>query len=227
MKKKIIFITVLSACLAIMTSSQAQECNPACPDTFRVHHVAGTISPETVIINYPLVETDLGGMNLCWLGRNLGATVDAVSATDGSAEAAGWYWQFNRKQGYAHDGTDRTPNTDWITNIDETADWQPANDPCTLLLGADWRLPTQTEWGNATGAWGNFNDAYNSVLKLHAAGLLNPSGPLSGRGTSGYYWSSSQGGSTHGRSLFLTSSTANVGSGVKAFGLSFRCLRGL
>ena len=228
MKKKIIFITVLSACLAIITSSQAQECNPACPDTFRVHHVAGTISPETVIINYPLVETDLSGTNQCWLGRNLGAAVDAASATDNSAAAAGWYWQFNRKQGYAHDGTSRTPNTVWITSIDENTDWEPANDPCSLLLGPDWRLPTDTEWTNAntTGGWTNVTDAYNSVLKLHATGLLlSTSGALSSRGTHGLWWSSSRLSSTNGRTLSLGSSNTSVTSYLKAIGFAARCLR--
>lgn len=229
MKKKIIFITVLSACLAITATSRAQECTPACPDTFRVHHVAGTVSAETVTINYPLVETDLSGTNQCWLGRNLGATIDAASVTDNSAAAAGWYWQFNRKQGYAHDGSSRTPNTVWITSIDENTDWEPANDPCNLFFGSNWRLPTATEWTNvdATGAWGNYNDAYNSVLKLHAAGLLTLSGSLNLRGTRGYWWSHSQESTTAGRNMVMLSSTANVNTNSKVSAFSVRCLRGL
>ena len=228
MKKKIIFITVLSACLAIMANSRAQDCTPACPDTLRFHHVAGTISAETVTINYPLVETNLGGTNQCWLGRNLGATVDAASATDNSAAAAGWYWQFNRKQGYAHDGTSRTPNTDWITSIDENANWQSDNDPCSLFFGVNWRLPTSTEWTSAisNGSWGNYADAYNSVLKLHAAGVLNSSGTLSFRGSNGYWWSSFQSGSTNGFYLFVSSASAGVYPTTKTAGVSVRCLRG-
>ena len=229
MKKKIILITVLSAWMAIITNSQAQECNPACPDTFRVHHVAGTISPETVTINYPLVETDLSGMNRCWLGRNLGAEADATSATDNSAVAAGWYWQFNRKQGYAHDGTSRTPNTAWITSIDENTDWEPANDPCSLLLGPDWRLPTNTEWtdADATGGWENYNDTYNSMLKLHVAGFFDSSGTLNNRGVTGYYWSSSQLNFTSGHSLLLLSNNAFMANHFKAYSKSVRCLREL
>ena len=228
MKKKIIFITVLSAWMAIITNSQAQECNPACPDTFRVHHVAGTISPETVTINYPLVETNLSGTNRCWLGRNLGATVDAASANDGRAAAAGWYWQFNRKQGYAHDGTNRTPNTAWITSINENTDWEPANDPCILLLGAGWRLPTSTEWTSAVanGSWGNLTDVYNSVLKLHAAGRIGAEA-LGFRGTHGWYWSSSQNSSAFGHYLFFDISSANVVVATKQTGLPVRCLRNL
>ncbi len=68
----------------------------------------------------------------------------------------------------------------WISSISENSDWLPANDPCTLLLGSGWRLPTLIEWetADATGGWDNYNETFASVLKLHAAGYLDGSDGL-------------------------------------------------
>ena len=70
-----------------------------------------------------------------------GADHQATAVDDATEASAGWYWQFNRKQGYKHTGTTVIPawNT---TSIDEDSDWIPANDPCAIELGAGWRIPT-------------------------------------------------------------------------------------
>ncbi|MBN1339740.1 MAG: hypothetical protein JXA03_10480, partial [Bacteroidales bacterium] len=199
-----------------------------CPPTLTVTHTAGAVAPVNKTVSYGTVMTNLTGSDKCWITKNLGADQQATSATDATEASAGWYWQFNKKQGYKHDGTTRTPNTTWISSINEYSDWQTANDPCAILLGAGWRLPTVTEWSNAVqnGGWSNYNHAYASVLKLHAAGYLYYSdGSLNGRGTYGHDWSSTQDSSTNGWRLAFNSSNCSVSNYYKTYGFSGRCLR--
>jgi hypothetical protein len=203
-------------------------CKPftICGDNLTVTHTAGDVAPVTKTVTYGTVLTDLTGSDKCWITQNLGADHQATSATDNTEASAGWYWQFGRRQGYKHDGTIRTPNTTW-TSIDYYSDWTADSDPCALLLGTGWRIPTKTEWENAdaNGGWDNYSDTYSSVLKLHAAGYLNYSnGSLYGRGSSGYYWSSTQYNSTYGRCLIF-GSFSNMNYFRKWNGYSLRCLR--
>jgi hypothetical protein len=198
-----------------------------CGNSFTINHVAGSVAPVDKTVTYGTVETDLTGSNKCWITQNLGAYHQATTATDATEASAGWYWQFNRKQGYKHDGTTRTPNTTWITSISENTDWLPANDPCTLLLGSGWRLPTHTEWetADATGGWDNYNETFASVLKLHAAGGLTTSdGSLVHRGLNGNYWSSSQFNSDGGCRMNFDSGNSFMNYYFKAIGFSVRCL---
>ncbi|MDY0388460.1 MAG: hypothetical protein RBT65_15325 [Methanolobus sp.] len=198
-----------------------------CGGTLAINHFIGVVCPETKSVNYGTVSSTLGGTGAkCWITQNLGADNQASSATDATDASAGWYWQFNRKQGYKVG-----PTPTWtITSISETSDWTAAQDPCAIELGAGWRIPTKTEWENADGAsggnWGNYTDAYNSVLKLHAAGYLGGgNGSLYGRGTDGYYRSSTQNLATNGWNLSFDSSSSNVGIYDNAAGFSVRCLR--
>ena len=205
------------------TTSSGIQCND-----FTLTHTAGSVAPVSKTVNYNVALTDLSGETKCWITQNLGADFQATTVNDNSEAAAGWYWQFNRKQGYKHDGTTRTPSTTWISSINENSDWLPANDPCALLLGSGWRLPTNTEWTNAdeTGGWDNYNETFASVLKLHAAGhLYNGGGSLYNRGSSGDYWSSSQDVSDRGRYLSFGSGYSLMDDGYKAGGGSARCLR--
>lgn len=197
-----------------------------CGDTLTLIHVAGDIAPVDKTVNYGTVQTNLTGLEKCWITQNLGSDHQASSATDATEASAGWYWQFNRKQGYRHDGTTRTPNTPWIGSISEGSDWQVVNDPCALLLGSGWRLPTQSEWSNAraNGGWANRNDIYASVLKMHAAGRIYNS--LSGRGTYGYYWSSNQmENGAYAYFLYFSGATLSGQNNSKSYGFSGRCLR--
>ena len=147
---------------------------------------------------------------------------------DASEASAGWYWQFNRKQGYKHDGTIRTPNSTWITSISENSDWAAANDPCSLQLGSVWRLPTYSEWTNVAN-WTDWDGAWNSGLKLHGAGYVSYSnGSLYNRGWGGYQWSSTQFGTTGGIASWcfqFWSGYLNFNAKPKADGNSVRCLR--
>jgi hypothetical protein len=191
-------------------------------------HVAGAVAPVTKAVTYGTVNNIPGEPSKCWIASNLGADQQATAVNDATEESAGWYWQFNRQQGYKSTGSDRIPNTTWISSISEDSHWLTANDPCALLLGSGWRLPTSTEWTNvdASGGWTNWNGPWNSALKMHAAGYLQDiSGGRASRGSLGYYWSSTQHDNSRGGLLYFSSGNCNVNNNDKAYGYSARCLR--
>jgi len=198
-----------------------------CGNTLLVNHVAGNVAPVSKSVSYGTATGIAGEPAKCWITRNLGADQVAAAVTDASEPSAGWYWQFNRKQGYKNDGVTVTPA--WtLTSISENNNWLGSEDPCALLLGAGWRIPTSTEWNNidAVGGWSNYNGPYGSALKIHAAGYLNSfNGSMVSRGSDGQYWSSDQAGNTTGSAFFTGINYCNVGSGDKALGFSVRCLQ--
>ncbi len=191
------------------------------------HISAGGVAPVDKTVTYGTVTNVPGETSKCWITQNLGATQQATTVSDATELSAGWYWQFNRKQGYMHDGINRTPNTVWNSAISESSDWTIASDPCAIELGAGWRIPTNTEWTNVdgSGGWINWNGPYASLLKMHAAGYLNISGTLDNRGVYGTYWSSTQSGATTGLDLYFVSSASNMTNGGKSYGFSLRCIR--
>lgn len=217
--------------------------NTACGSTLTINHTTDKgVAPVDKTVTYGTVSSNLSGATKCWITRNLGATNQASTTVsyngvnDPTDESAGWYWHFNRKQGYEVVGTTRTPNT-WVTSISENSDWILANDPCAIELGTGWRIPSGTEWENANsnGAWKDRTNPYNSELKLHAAGYLSTSnGSLKIRGEYGYYWSSTKHSNSEGKYLVFNSSTidangkiinSNVGFNSNQFGASLRCIR--
>jgi len=197
----------------------------SCGSTLTINHTNGTVAPETKTVNYGTVTTSLSGASKCWITQNLGADNQAGGAGDNTNAAAGWYWKFNRMQGYKVG-----PTPAWVfAGINENSNWLAANDPCTTELGTGWRIPTYTELFNAdaNGPWANYTDAYNSVLKFHAAGFLNnTNGVLTSRGTNGYYWSSTQFNNGNGWCLafFSTGSDMSSANG-KNYGFSLRCIK--
>jgi hypothetical protein len=198
----------------------------ACGTSITVSHVAGAVAPVAKTVTYGTVKNIPGEIAKCWITSNLGADHQATAVTDATEASAGWYWQFNLKQGFKHDGTTRTPNTTWISSITESTDWTLPNDPCALELGTGWRIPTMTEWTNvdAGGNWTSYNGPWNSLLKIHAAGYLSD-GSLSYRGGYGSYWSSTQNSTTNGWFLFISSNASALYGNSKAFGFSVRCVR--
>ncbi len=209
---------------------QTTMCSP-CGTSITVSHVAGAVSPVTKTVTYGTVTNIPGEPAKCWITSNLGADHQATAVDDATEASAGWYWQFNRKQGYKHDGTTRTPNTTWIHLICETSDWIAANDPCALELeaGAGWRLPTYSEWNNVNSGWTNWNGPWNSTLKMHAAGLLYfHNGSLDDIGNGGHYWSSTQGQLCYSWGLYFYSDNAGMeyyNYGDKAGGFALRCIK--
>lgn len=200
-----------------------------CGDPLEVIHVAGTIAPVNKNVSYGTVTGIPGEPGKCWITGNLGSDRQARAHNDTTEASRGWYWQFNRKQGYQYKGAVRTPNTTWIATINENTGWLQNNDPCAGELGGYWRLPTETEWKNvdAAGGWATLNGAWGSDLKLHAAGRLNPNnGVLDYTGTDGCYWSNATGNSSQGWLLRLRSDNSYVDSTFgKNYGCSVRCVR--
>ena len=199
-----------------------------CGSSFTVSHVAGTVAPVSKTVTYGTVTNIPGETSKCWITRNLGATQQPNTVSDNTEAAAGWYWQFNKQQGYKHDGSTRTPNTTWITAISENSDWAANNDPCSLLLGSAWRIPTLAEWTNVntTGNWTNMYGPWNSNLQMHNAGYLGSlDGSLYQRSMFGYYWSSTQYDATNCRSLQFNSNNCGVAIPSKAQGITARCVR--
>ena len=199
-------------------------CNP-----FTITHKAGVDGAAVdKTVTYKVVNSSVTGANKCWITQNLGALNEAATLNDATEAASGWYWQFNRLQGYKHDGTTRTPNAAWITSISETSDWLPENDPCSRLLGWGWRVPTSTEWNKAIAApqnWTGIPTAYQSPLKLHYAGYLNNAdGVLAARGTDSDIWSGTSGDLTAGFYMYNAYTLLNRAN-TKTYGLSIRCLR--
>ncbi|MFZ4523780.1 MAG: hypothetical protein ACOYNC_18905, partial [Bacteroidales bacterium] len=175
---------------------------------------------------YGTVTNIPGETSKCWITSNLGADHQATAVSDATEASAGWYWQFSIKQGYKHDGITRTPNTTWITTINENLVWQTANDPCALELGTGWRIPTSTEWTNVDAGWTNWNGPYGSALKLHAAGYLpNSDGSLSSRGSDGDFWSGMQNITATGWYLYFNVGNSYMVDINKAYGFSIRCLK--
>jgi hypothetical protein len=199
-----------------------------CGQTLTISHIAGEVAPVSKMTTYGTVTNIPGEVGKCWITSNLGASQQATSVSDQSEPSAGWYWQFNRKQGFMHDGSARIPNTNWISIISEFSDWEVTNDPCTLELGTGWRIPTWTEWANVdeSGGWTEWNGPWGSNLHMHAAGFLWPTdGFLLSRGSYAHYWSTTQNDLTTAYTIYFTINFCLTGSTTKAFGFSLRCLK--
>jgi hypothetical protein len=210
-----------------MTLSTSSCYNSPCGQPMTVNHIAGEVAPVSKTVVYSTVSDIPGEPQLCWITQNLGSDRQALTVNDATEESAGWYWQFNRKQGYKHDGTTRTPNVPWITVIEEISDWQQVNDPCNHELGSEWRIPTYSEWINVDNQseWDNYNDPWNSDLKIHWAGNLGSDGDLYPPGESfGCYWSSNENSTTTGWML-LIGGNVNLYSGGKIYASTLRCLK--
>jgi hypothetical protein len=192
------------------------------------HTTTGLVAPVNKTVTYGTVTNIPGEPSKCWITSNLGADRQATAVNDATEASAGWYWQFNRKQGFKHDGTNRTPSTWNATNDNLSATWEASKDPCTIELGSAWRIPTYTEWTNldAGGSWTNWNGPWNSLLKMHASGWLHsPDGGLLNRGAGGTYWSSIQTSATNGDYLNFGSGNCEVTTNVKSYGFTTRCIK--
>ncbi|MCX6269054.1 MAG: hypothetical protein NTW16_17160 [Bacteroidetes bacterium] len=188
------------------------------------HQMTGGVAPVGKSVTYGIVSNIPGETSKCWISSNLGADHQADSVDDVAEESAGWYWQFNRKQGYDATFGPQFPAGAAYNN--ENSDWMAANDPCTLELGSTWRMPTHTEWENvnASGSWTSWNGPWTSALKLHTAGYRNFIGVYD-RGSKGYYWSSIQSNPSAGWELDFGSASSVLMTETKTNCFSIRCLR--
>lgn len=219
--KKIFF--TLSLVLGVVLVLVAQDCATSkCPAQITVHHVAGPISPATVSITYGV--KNVTSPKLCWITQNLGATAKATAYTDTNKQTKGWFWQFNRKQGFSAVDFVKPPTT-WITSIpNEDSDWLTENDPCSLLLGGAWRLPTYTEWVNTK----NSNSisaatvAY-TFLSLSVVGSIAQTGDII-PATASYYCSSTQFSVTNSWNFIVASAVVALSNYAKETGNPVRCV---
>ncbi len=200
---------------------------PCGDSVITVHHIAGAVAPVSKTVTYGTVSDIAGEPLKCWITQNLGADHKAFSVNDDTEASAGWYWQFNRKQGFKHDGTTRTPNTDWISDISENSDWMNHNDPCFLEIGNNWRLPTFTELYNVdnAGGWEDWNGPWNSPLKIHMAGyLFEDSGVLMQRGETGSVTCSTQDSEQYHWYLYIQNDVSQMKSYYKGYAQTIRCI---
>jgi uncharacterized protein (TIGR02145 family) len=193
-----------------------------------VHTTVKGVAPLNKTVTYGTVKSSLSGSEKCWITQNLGSTNQATSETDATENAAGWYWQFNKKKGYKNSGTTSTPTLPSSNSNTEMLNWAATNDPCTIELGTGWRIPTVSEWT----AVNNTNQrglAYSGALKMHAAGYLSTgtNSALMNRGSMFFYWSSTNSDLSNAKGLVIyTTQTYNqISNNDKDAGLSVRCIR--
>ncbi len=213
------------------------KCTYPVKDTILPLFICGT---STVIFNgleYNTVEFS----NKCWLDRNLGATQVATAYND--ALSFGDLFQWGRLIDGHQFRNSATTNTlsfsdipghaDFITVDDDPYDWRsPQNDnlwqeplivnnPCP----DGWKIPSLTEWQDATTGWNNRADAFNSLLKLPASGWRSESsGNISNDGSWGNYWTTTVN-STGARGIYFDSFNFNSNTYARASGRSVRCLK--
>jgi uncharacterized protein (TIGR02145 family) len=200
-----------------------------CGNTLTIAHTTSNgVAPENKTVSYGTVSSSLSGSQKCWITQNLGSSNQAISETDATEAAAGWYWQFNKKKGYKNNGTVTSPSFPTINTNTETVNWEVIKDPCTLELGVGWRVPTVTEWTTVNNA--NLRaQAYAGPLKMHAAGYISigSATALTNRGSQFFYWSSTSADATYAKGLVIyTTQTYNqISNNDKDAGLSVRCIR--
>ncbi|WP_440999803.1 InlB B-repeat-containing protein [Fodinibius sp. SL11] len=204
------------------------------------HGYVEGVTPNTEEIfserTYPTIRADwegVGGDKL-WTKWNLGAIAAPENATDQDPEKRGWVFQFNRLQGYHYDGdieeSNRIPQKNLESSIDEDVEWEISNDPCRQLLGGSWRLPTLEEWDAYYNAYktGTFNpdiyqdDAFKSPLQIHSP--FRDRGRWGTHDNIGAYWSATQFGDRNGRFLKVPS-TGDIDYTRKSNLILVRCIK--
>jgi hypothetical protein len=221
-----VYVSTLQQWKELLYGSGSLIPQVTCGLSFTINHYAGYVAPVNKTVTYGTVTNITGETGKCWITSNLGADHQAASVDDSTEASAGWYWQFNRKQGYKHNGIYTTPY--WAgTNISENSDWISVNDPCSILLGAAWRIPTYTEWNNvdSLGGWNNWYGPWFS-LKLHAAGCVYYNSLLY-RGSQGRYWGSTQTINIYAYFLYIDTNGSYMAIDDKGNALPLRCLREL
>jgi uncharacterized protein (TIGR02145 family) len=168
-----------------------------------------------------------------WLDRNLGAKRVCQSYND--EQCYGDYYQWGR----AADGHEKSGSSSFIKAPDFPYDWKP-NDSSGSQRQAFWnrtdglgicprgfRVPTIDELEAETLSQGvkTHKDAFNNFLKLPSAGFQGcVVGDMYNQVSHGFVWSSSPGG-TGAQFLQFYSDDAEAKYGVRANGLSVRCLK--
>ena len=218
--------TVCGHSAAVSMSKSTSTCPFACGTPITINHVWGSVAPVNKTVTYGTVTNIPGETTKCWITSNLGADHQATAVDDATEPSAGWYWQFNRAQGYKADGSNITPTWPY-SSINENSNWLSANDPCRAILGQGWRIPTNTEWSNVktAGNWTDYDGPWNSSLKIHAAGRIQSAfGDLMQRGQTIFEWSSVMSSNQQGFDLTFGNVGGYVNTEDKTTGMSVRCI---
>ena len=201
---------------------------------------------ETSRVICGVSSVDFGGITYhtvmyngrCWLDRNLGATQVATAAND--SLGFGYYYQWGRLgDGHQHPANDTTSaiavtsvpgHSLFILSPSTPYDWQDpqnvnlwnpgdyTNNPCPN----GWKVPELAEWKEAFAGWNNSSDAYNSALKLPAAGYRSHTDGSIIPNTGGY-WSASLNGKGSEIVYFDNTAIGNLNK-YRARGFSVRCI---
>jgi len=172
----------------------------------------------------------------------------ATSASD--VNSYGYYYQWGRPtDGHQIENSGTTAvnadsdipgHANFITEDTSPYDWRVPQSPneATLWAGAGggsnnpcpagWHVPTSAEWVTVAGYFSPQTSvgAFNSTLKLPLAGYRDrASASLSHRGSSGYYWSGSPGGTDAAALNFNSSAVDPAGTNHRAYGFSVRCVK--
>ena len=130
--------------------------------------------------------------------------------------------------------------TGWNTVLAANGSWaaiKTANDPCP----SGWRVPTITEWTGVTNTSlnarifvGTFTGSatnYSSGIRIGTSLFLptpgyrhNGNGALTSRGSDGYYWSSTESGSTNAQFMRLISAGTQISAESRAYAFALRCI---
>ena len=199
-----------------------------------------------------VVDTVTSPTGKVWMNRNLGANRVAQSSDD-SLSYGDWYQWGRFADGHQCRNSEATvmlaststayadqpwvgkfiataPQDDWLSTPDSTL-WEGVegvNNPCPT----GFRIPTRTEWLAEIAIWldsGNKNitGAYNSPLKLPAAGLRLASFGFQtqGVGSRGTYWASTVSEGSKAVTLNFDSYGAQTADNPRNFGFSVRCIK--
>ncbi len=139
------YVWAYSSCGASTPQMITDRTQVPCGQNMTISHVSGEVAPVSKNTTYGTVGLIPGTLSKCWITSNLGSDHQATAVNDTTEASAGWYWQFNRKQGYKREGNTLTPAWPLAYNYENT-DWQAANDPCSIELGTCWRIPLAYEW---------------------------------------------------------------------------------
>jgi uncharacterized protein (TIGR02145 family) len=174
---------------------------------------------------------------------NLGAANTSADPFTPTWEINGGYWQWGRKDEAAAGPTATDPKevavSGWNTSVAANGSWadgsKTANDPCP----EGYRVPTKAQWdgviahntativGTFTPSSTNYGagEKFGDQLMLPAAGYrITISGALGGRGSIGYYWSSTEGSVTNAGYLNFYIIAVTTSNNSRAFGKSVRCI---
>ncbi|MDG1810564.1 MAG: FISUMP domain-containing protein [Polaribacter sp.] len=176
-----------------------------------------------------------------WMDRNLGATQVAISAT--AADAYGHLYQWGRAadghqvrtsstavgpvaSGSAGANFIKGSNMNWLSTQDDTLWQSKKNNPCP----PGYKVPTESEFeleiNVFTSGKKNLEGAFESVLKLPAAGMRDKTDALLAEvGVSGNYWTSTTSGEGAVAVLFSDSFASSSGAFIRSDGLSVRCIK--